>query len=111
MFQAYPPHLTLRTSASCPMRQQLSIHRRTCSPGAFLLYKDSPRRSPSSSPPVICNSTENTMKRSLIALLAFFPISSFAALTQEQKVTDFLALTGLFNRGYAPATWKQQAYG
>src|SRR5262245_17874281 len=51
------------------------------------------------------------MRKRLIALFALLPMSCFAALTQEQKVTDFLALVGLYNRGYAPRAWKQQVFG
>jgi hypothetical protein len=51
------------------------------------------------------------MTKRLIALLALLPLSCFAALTQEQKVSDFLALVGLYNRGYAPTAWKQQVFG
>jgi hypothetical protein len=55
------------------------------------------------------------MKKPLIAVLTFLLLLSaapcFAALTQEQKVTDFLALAGLYNRAYAGAAWKKQAFG
>jgi hypothetical protein len=52
------------------------------------------------------------MKKRLIALVALLSASTcFAALTEEQKVTDFLALVGLYNRAYAPRNWKQQVFG
>src|ERR1700733_7865261 len=51
------------------------------------------------------------MKKRLIALIALFAAPCVAALTQEQKVTDFLTLAGLYNRAYAPRAWKLQAFG
>src|SRR5262245_43270664 len=47
-------------------------------------------------------------------IVAIFIVSAhncFAELTQEQKVTDFLTMAGLYNRGYAPYEWKKQVFG
>src|SRR5262245_57760789 len=53
--------------------------------------------------------------RSTKLMIAALSVSSFstcyAQLSQEQKVTDFLALAGLYNRNYAPYDWKLKAFG
>jgi C-terminal processing protease CtpA/Prc len=51
------------------------------------------------------------MKRLLtVALFLCCTSSSFAQLTQQQKVTDFKALVGLYDKGYGPYEWKVQAF-
>ena len=46
----------------------------------------------------------------LIAFLVFSP-GCFAQLTTEQKVTDFKALVGLYDKNYGPYEWKKEVVG
>ena len=50
------------------------------------------------------------MKRLLtVALFLCCASSSFGQLTEQQKVTDFKALVGLYDKAYGPYEWKAQA--
>jgi len=53
-----------------------------------------------------------TMKK-LLLIAAFLCVSQncFAQLTREQKVADFKALAGLYDKNYAPYEWKKQVFG
>jgi hypothetical protein len=46
----------------------------------------------------------------VVALLFIAP-SCFAQLTQEQKLTDFKALAGLYDKNYGPYEWKKEVFG
>lgn len=46
----------------------------------------------------------------VIALPSFAP-ACFAQLTHEQKVADFKALAGLYDKNYGPYDWKKQVFG
>jgi hypothetical protein len=46
----------------------------------------------------------------IVALLSIAP-SCFAQLTQDQKVTDFKALAGLYDKNYGPYEWKKEVFG
>jgi len=47
----------------------------------------------------------------LVVLFLSLAPSCFAQLTREQKVSDFKALTGLYDKNYAPYEWKKQVFG
>jgi hypothetical protein len=46
----------------------------------------------------------------LVALLFIAP-SCFAQLTADQKLTDFKALAGLYDKNYGPYEWKKEVFG
>jgi Peptidase family S41/PDZ domain len=46
----------------------------------------------------------------IVVFLSFAP-GCFAQLTHEQKVADFKALAGLYDKNYAPYEWKKQVFG
>jgi hypothetical protein len=46
----------------------------------------------------------------VVLFLSLAP-SCFAQLTREQKVADFKALAGLYDKNYAPYDWKKQVFG
>ena len=47
----------------------------------------------------------------LVVLFLCFAPACFAQLTTEQKVADFKALAGLYDKNYAPYDWKKQVFG
>jgi hypothetical protein len=52
------------------------------------------------------------MKKLLLVVVFLITAPScFAQLTQEQKVTDFKALAGLYDKNYGPYEWKKQVFG
>jgi hypothetical protein len=55
---------------------------------------------------------EDFVKKLLtIGLFLACACSSFAQLTQQQKVTDFKALVGLYDKNYGPYEWKVKTFG
>ena len=47
----------------------------------------------------------------IIALMACFAPTCFAQLTHEQKIADFKALAGLYDKNYGPYSWKVETFG
>src|SRR5262245_53793767 len=45
------------------------------------------------------------------ALVLCVASPTFAQLTEDQKITDFLVLVALFDSNYAPYEWKRDAFG
>jgi Peptidase family S41/PDZ domain len=46
----------------------------------------------------------------IIALMVCFAPTCFAQLTQEQKIADFKALAGLYDKNYGPFEWKEKVF-
>jgi hypothetical protein len=51
------------------------------------------------------------MKLFRISLLFLLAVPIFPQLTEEQRVTDFLHLAGLYAKQYAPYEWKRDTQG
>jgi len=51
------------------------------------------------------------MKKFATLALLLFTSTSFAQLTHQQKVTDFKALAGLYDKNYSPYYWEVKAFG
>ena len=52
------------------------------------------------------------MKRLLILAIVLSCASScYAQLTHDQKVSDFSAIAGLYDKNYGPYNWKIEAFG
>jgi hypothetical protein len=53
-----------------------------------------------------------TLKKSLLVFAIFVLCvpACFAQLSQEQKVTDFLALAGMYDKNYAPLLWDARVF-
>jgi hypothetical protein len=46
----------------------------------------------------------------LVGLILFLAPGCYAQVTQDQKVSDFMALVGLYDKNYAPYNWKIEAF-
>ena len=51
------------------------------------------------------------MSAKIIVLLTVFTSTAFYQLTMDQKVADFMRLTGLYAKNYAPYEWKRDVIG
>lgn len=50
-------------------------------------------------------------KLAIPAIFLSFVSSCFAQLTPDQKLSDFMALAGLYDKNYGPYEWKLKAFG